>query len=68
MSAWTDQIFEAGQVNAGNVVRRSIYSVQKYSSAKELEYEVRERFFHMAVIGNQYVIVCNRNGTIHVVC
>jgi hypothetical protein len=68
MSAWTDQIWPAGQVNKGNVVRRSLHSVMTYSSPQELEHEVRIRGFHMAVIGDQYVIVCNQTGTINIVC
>ena len=68
MSAWIDQIFKAGQVTQGNIVRRSMTSVQRYSSVDDLEQAVRKKNFHMAVIGEQYVIVCNKNGTIHVVC
>ena len=68
MSAWTDRIWLAGQVNKGNVVRRSIKSVETYSSPHELESEVRHRGFHMAVMGRQFVIVCNVSGTIHIVC
>ena len=68
MSAWTDQIWQAGQVNAGNVVRRSMHSVMTYSSPQELEQEVRQRNFHMALIGTQYVIVCNPAGQIQIIC
>jgi len=68
MSAWTDQIWLAGQANKGNVVRRSMKSVMAYSSPRELEIEVRRRGYHMAVMGDQYVIVCNISGTIHLVC
>src|ERR1700722_8414244 len=41
MCSWTDQIWQAGQVNKGNVVRRSVQSVATYSSHKELKREVR---------------------------
>ncbi|WP_425989278.1 hypothetical protein [Brevundimonas sp. TWP2-3-2] len=68
MSAWINQIFRAGQVNQGNVVRRSMFDVQKYASAAELEQEVRARGFHMALIGNQYVIVCHPSGAIQLIC
>ena len=68
MSAWIEQIFEAGQVAEGNIVRRKMSSVKKYAGALSLENEVRKRGFHMAVIGDQYVIVCNQAGTIHVIC
>ena len=68
MSAWINQIFQAGQVNAGNVVRRSVASVEKYTKKGELKREVEARGFHMAVIGDQYVIVCNKDGAIKVKC
>jgi DNA-directed RNA polymerase sigma subunit (sigma70/sigma32) len=68
MSAWIKQIFTAGQANAGNIVRRSVHSVEKYSSVKDLKREVKSRKFHMAKIGDQYVIVCDQKGTIRVVC
>jgi hypothetical protein len=41
MSAWIDQIFEAQQVNSGNVVRRKIDDVNKYASMDELIEEVK---------------------------
>ena len=68
MSAWIEQIFKAGQANKGNVVRRSMHDVSKYASPQELEREVRKKGFHMAAIGDQYLIVCNRTGTIQIVC
>jgi len=66
--AWLNQIWQAGQVNEGNVVRRSMLSVATYSSPQDLENEVRARGFHMALIGSQYVIVCNPNGALNLVC
>jgi hypothetical protein len=45
MSKWIDQIWLAGQVNKGNIVRRSIRSVMTYFSPQELEYEVQIRGF-----------------------
>ena len=68
MSAWINQIFRAGQVNQGNVVRRSMHCVAQYASAEELGQEVRARGFHMALIGEQYVIVCNKQGGIQIIC
>lgn len=65
---WINQIWKAGQAAKGNVVRRSIHSVASYASPKELELEVRRRGFHMAVVGDQYVIVCNKSGTFSIVC
>ncbi len=66
--AWINQIFAAGQVNQGNVVRRSMHDVAKYASPQALEAAVKAKGYHMALIGNQYVIVCNPNGAIQIVC
>ena len=68
MNAWIEQIFQAGQVAKGNIVRRCIYDVEKYATFDELVESVKSRGFHMAVIGDQCVILCNVNGTINVVC
>lgn len=66
--AWIDQVFKAGQVSQGNIVRRSMHSVARFASPELLERAVRQRGFHMALIGNQYVIVCNTAGNIQIVC
>ena len=59
MSAWIDQIFNAEQVNSGNVVRRKIVDVEKYASMNELEAEVRARGYHLVVCGEQALVICN---------
>lgn len=59
MSAWIDQIFDAQQVNSGNVVRRNINDVNKYASMAELEAEVRARGYHLVECGDQVLVVCN---------
>ena len=61
MSAWLNQIWKAGQVNKGGLVRRSVHSVAQYGGAELLEKQVRERGFHMARIGEQYLIMCDPN-------
>lgn len=66
--AWINQIWTAGQVNQGNVVRRSMHDVAKYASPQALEAAVKAKGFHMALIGTQYVIVCDPNGAIQLVC
>lgn len=58
MSAWVDQIFKAGQASKSGIVRRSVRSVRKYASEKELRREVKTRKFHMARSRGQYVIFC----------
>ena len=66
--SWISDIFRAGQVNAGNVVRRSMHDVAKQGGVAKLEQEVKARGFHMALVGEQYVIVCNQAGNIQIVC
>ncbi len=66
--SWISDIFRAGQANAGNVVRRSMHDVTKYGGVTKLEKEVRARGFHMALIGEQFVIVCNQAGGIQIIC
>jgi len=68
MSKWIDEIFSAGQARKGNLVRRSLRSVSRHSSFDELMQAVLARGFHMAVIGDQCVILCNRHGTMNLVC
>ena len=65
---WIAQIFKAGQVAQGNIVRRSMHSVARYASANQLEEEVRGMGFHMALIGTQYVILCDPAGQIQLIC
>jgi 2-polyprenyl-3-methyl-5-hydroxy-6-metoxy-1,4-benzoquinol methylase len=67
-NAWLDQVFAAGQVAKGNVVRRSIRDVEKYSSEAELKAAVRQNGFHLAKIGSQYVILCNPPGALEIIC
>jgi hypothetical protein len=66
--AWINQIFQSGQVAQGNIVRRSMHSVSKCASPELLERAVRDKGFHMALIGAQYVILCDKKGGIQVVC
>ena len=61
VSAWIEQIFDAGQVARGNVVRRCVHDVEKYASFSDLLGAVKSRGFHMAVIGDQCVVLCCRN-------
>ena len=66
MSAWIDQIFEAQQVNSGNVVRRKIDDVNKYASMDELIEEVKKRQYHLVECGDQVLIICNK-GSIRII-
>jgi phage baseplate assembly protein gpV len=68
MSAWINDIWRAGQVNKGGIVRRNIHTVAQNGGADLLEREVRARGFHMARIGEQYLIMCDPNGTMQIIC
>jgi predicted O-methyltransferase YrrM len=60
---WIDQVFLAGQVAKGNIVRRKKTSVQRYSSIASLEAEVKRRGFHLVETGDQVIVICN-NGSV----
>ena len=62
MSAWLNAIFNAGQVNKGNIVRRRKRDVNRYASMADLEAEGRRRGFHLVEIGDQVVVICNRGN------
>lgn len=64
---WIEQIFKAGKVNEGSVVWRGIDVVAKHASADELVTAVNKRGFHLAVVGTEYVIICNMKGSINVI-
>ena len=66
MSAWINQIFKAGQVSKGNLVRRQKKDVRRFASMAELETEVERRGFHMIETGDQVVVICN-SGTFRLV-
>ncbi len=68
MTAWIKQIFRAGQVNQGNVVRRSMHDVASNGGAAALEAAVKAKGFHMALIGQQYVILCDPAGSMQIIC
>jgi hypothetical protein len=55
---WLRQLFKAGEVAKGNIVRRKKSTVEKYTSMNDLLAEVRRRNFHLIETGEQ-VIVCN---------
>ena len=65
---WIEQIFNAAQASKGNVVRRCIHDVMRFASMDQLIAAVKARGYHMAIIGEQCVILCRRDGGINVVC
>ena len=68
MSAWINDIWRAGQVNKGGIVRRNIHNVAQNGGADALEREVKARGFHMARIGEQYLIMCDPKGAMQIIC
>jgi hypothetical protein len=56
--AWVRRIFKAQAVRRGEIVRRSVDSVLKFSTEAELKAEVQARGYHMVRVNNQYVIYC----------
>ena len=68
MSAWISDIWRAGQVNKGGIVRRNIHTVAANGGVAKLEQEVKARGFHMARIGEQYLIMCDPKGTMQIIC
>jgi hypothetical protein len=68
VSARINDIWRAGQVNKGGIVRRNIHSVAQNEGAAALEREVKARGFHMARIGHQYLIMCDPDGAMQIIC
>lgn len=64
---WITDIFSAGAVNKGGIVRRSKADVLKNGGYKALRAEVKRRGFHMIRTGGQYVIICNK-GDFKLLC
>jgi hypothetical protein len=58
-SAWLDQLFSEGQAQTGGIVRRSIASVNRYSSEAQLSAVVQDLGFHMIKTSTQFVIYCS---------
>jgi phage baseplate assembly protein gpV len=66
VNTWIKQIFQAGQVAKGNIVRRKKSSVTRYATLAQLEAEVRKRKFHLIETGDQVIVICN-SGNIKIV-
>ena len=58
-SKWLEQAFQAQQVQAGGIIRRSVKSVLRNSSEEELKDVVEQLGFHMVKSGKQFIILCN---------
>jgi hypothetical protein len=67
-SSWIAQIFRSRAARNGGIVRRRVSDVKHFSSPGELEHAVRARGFHMLLSRDQYVIFCNSEGVLQIVC
>ena len=67
MNAWLDQVFDAWAADKGDVIRRNIADVEKYSSRHELIQECKNREYHLVETGNQFVVICN-SGELKIHC
>lgn len=63
-----ENMFCSKQTRNGGIIRRSIQDIFRYASAEKLEAEVRRRGFHLALIGDQYLILCNPESKVKVIC
>lgn len=59
---WVDDIFGAAAAANGGVVRRSLESVQRYSSVEEVVDAALARGFHVIETGDQLVVLCHTGG------
>ncbi len=66
--AWVSQIFNSYAAQSGGIVRRSVSDVLRFSSPAELERAVLARGFHMFLSGEQYMIVCDPEAALRIVC
>jgi len=64
---WIRDIFKAGAVNKGGIVRRSKKDVMNHGGYVALRHEVKKRGFHMIRTGGQYVVICNK-GDFKLLC
>jgi hypothetical protein len=60
-------MFSARAARTGGTLRRKIASVEKNASMSQLERAVRARGFHLLIIEDQAVVLCNP-GRVKLVC
>lgn len=65
--AWVRQWFSARAAREGGVIRRRADLVEKYTSLDEVRREAEARGWHVVVIGEQVIVLCNA-GDLTVVC
>ena len=65
--SWMSDIFKAGAVNKGGIVRRSRANVEDHGGLAALRAEVEKRKFHLVQNGDQYIVLCNQ-GNMRIIC
>ncbi|MEW1705937.1 hypothetical protein AB0230_01740 [Microbacterium sp. NPDC089190] len=64
MSAWVDQIFGAGQVGSGGVVRRNVADVAAYGAFDEIVDRAKANGWHVIETGNQIIVLCHAGALV----
>ncbi|MDR6691328.1 hypothetical protein J2X55_002240 [Microbacterium sp. 1154] len=64
MSAWVDQMFAAGQVAVGGVVRRSVNDVIDQGAFDEIVQRAKDNGWHVIETGGQIVVLCHAGALV----
>lgn len=65
--AWCARIFDSDAARKSGIVRRAVRDVDREVGRAALEYEVRQRGFHLIECGGQFIIICN-DGHLRTIC
>ncbi len=61
MNQWLEQMFTAGQANAGGVVRRARHDIETYGGGMDpLLDHAREKRWRVIETGDQVIVLCPR--------
>ena len=60
-------MFDAKAAKNGGTIRRKITNIEKYASMTQLERVVKAMGFHLIIIEDQAVVLCNP-GRMRVIC
>ena len=58
-ATFLERIFLSKAVQKGQSVRRSLDSIDEYTSREAIKEEVKRRNFQIIEAGNQWIIICN---------
>lgn len=65
--SWLRQLFRAGAVNRGGIVRRKKSDVERMVGLDAVIEYAQQRQFHVVETGDQIIVVCN-SGTLKLHC